>query len=112
MLLGGRNIGWICGGSVVRSQHVRHIGVGFVIVRLQFQGAADFLISVLPILQLDIALSQLIMCSREGAIYLCGIEKLDYGLSILPLGVISLPTLKVLLLSYVRIARTASQHGR
>ena len=66
---------------------------------------------MLPILQFNVALRQLIVRSPERTVDLRGIEELNYRLAIFAFGVISLPTFKILLFAHIRIARTASRYG-
>ena len=49
-------------GFMACNQQVRNVNVGLRIVRLKFESAVEFFISVEPVLQFDVRLSQLIVC--------------------------------------------------
>src|SRR5580704_16516540 len=90
-------------GLTVGNQQVRNVNVGLIVVRLQFESAAEFLVGVQPVLQFEVGLSQLIMTFGIARIDLYRIAKLNGGFLVLAFRKIALSTFKILLLAHIRV---------
>ena len=89
------------------NQQVCQVNTRLIIVGLQVEGACQFLIRRIPLLQLEQGLSQTIVGVAIGGIDLNCVLELDCGLAILAFVEVMLATFKVLLLAHVGIAGAA-----
>ena len=85
------------------NQQVRQLDSSLVILGTQFDGAGQFLVGAVALLQMEVGFSKLEVRIGVARIDLDGIGKLDRRFLVFPFRKVVLAALKVLLLAHVGI---------
>ena len=86
------------------NQQVSQVDVSLIIVRLQFDGAREFLVGASPLRKLEIRLGKLVMSVGVTGVHLDCVAELNGRFSILAFLKVSLTTFQILLLTHIGIA--------